>query len=858
MADAGLPPKPSQSRVKRLTKVVKRTPDSTSAITIPERQIHLSVAEFELREIFDKVGNQFCNFGLHRLYCTYAKPRDFGKQDVNNELLKLRQSTGNGLYSSDTLQVLDILHHQIGSILQEQRITKNAVQLQAAIRRWLIRRHMRLVDEYKSSIKHTKPLFTEIVKTERQYIHDLKTIINGYLLPVRSKASGTEDFADIVSVFSNVEGILDTHQTLLREMLHIRDSYWPFIHGLGTLFLKHAVEFKIYGEYAENYITSRSTLTNIMSNKKHNLHEPIESQNGGFSKLEKLLLQPIQRIAKYSTMLERLARGPEGIAPEELDALSRAQTIMGSIYELVNAKLELADQYAKVQEIQRSITSEIPITLQHHSRCFVLKGFLHSITLKKLTFFLFTDLLLLTRPQGDKFKLLHSVDLSDCSLEASEDTKIYTLTFGNEKLQFKSEKSLENILSIKKQLQKHQKIGSLFGVSLEEILERENRKDHGIPLLVEMAANCVRENGINVEGILRLSGTMANVDKLRKLFDSTPPPYDGINLKEWDVHDVGSVLKIFFRELPEPLVPFALFEPLMDVQRNGSLEREERLNALKPILHQLPPTNITLLKYLVQFLQDIEEHSDVNKMTVSNLAIVFGPNILRPAIESVQTALEMPLAQGVVQLLIEHSRAIWSDAEDRVREAPKQRRKRPLSTLFVGKDLKPLKQEPKEPEKSDETPGDNTDAPSRPNAERKRAYLLAISGTKSPTLQSVALPSTNLKGSKENINKAKKELETNFKRPQPPPRQSMYSPGRKPPEPKPKEPKRRFFGKAEAKSPAPKPPSAEFKAISMMAAESVRAKGGDQNEGVILSPRDKSSSSGKDKKVKKKKEKDKQ
>ena len=57
----------------------------------------------------------------------------------------------------------------------------------------------------------------------------------------------------------------------------IEDQWiWPFVHGLGRLFLKYASEFKNYGDYAENFMTSRITLQNIIANKKHRLREVFE------------------------------------------------------------------------------------------------------------------------------------------------------------------------------------------------------------------------------------------------------------------------------------------------------------------------------------------------------------------------------------------------------------------------------------------------------------------------------------------------------------------------------------------------------------------------------------------------------
>ena len=184
--------------------------------------------------------------------------------------------------------------------------------------------------------------------------------------------------------------------------------------------------------------------------------------------------------------------------------------------------------------------------------------------------------------------------------------------------------------------------------------------------------------------------------------------YDHIDLSKYNVHDVAAVLRIFFREMPEPVIPFDMYEPLLEIQRDASIPLDERIQRIKNVLVNLPPAHVPMLRYLVQFLQDVEEQSEYNKMTVSyvsplfclllltiassrNLAIVFGPNIIKPKVETVQNALEMPLLQGIIQLLIEHSDAFWDSQKVKVKHNKEGgARERPLSVIFVGTDLTAL------------------------------------------------------------------------------------------------------------------------------------------------------------------------
>lgn len=158
--------------------------------------------------------------------------------------------------------------------------------------------------------------------------------------------------------------------------------------------------------------------------------------------------------------------------------------------------------------------------------------------------------------------------------------------------------------------------------------------------------------------------------------------YSHIDLRKHDVHDVAAVLRIFFRDLPEPLIPFSLYEPLLSIQRDENLTLDQRLRAIKGIIDKIPPVHSNVLNYLIKFLLDVEEYSDINKMTVKNIAIVFGPNIIKPKVETVQNALEMPLLNGIIQLFLEHAHEFWGIV--------KHKKTRPQSIIFVGTDLTKL------------------------------------------------------------------------------------------------------------------------------------------------------------------------
>ncbi|CAN7994418.1 unnamed protein product [Ixodes pacificus] len=93
-----------------------------------------------------------------------------------------------------------------------------------------------------------------------------------------------------------------------------------------------------------------------------------------------------------------------------------------------------------------------------------------------------------------------------------------------------------------------------------------------------------------------------------------------------NVHVAAVILKTFLRELEEPLLTFDLYEEVMRFQELDQSEKLAQARAL--LLERLPEDNYELLKYIVEFLAKVIDRSDLNKMTASNLAIVFGPNLL--------------------------------------------------------------------------------------------------------------------------------------------------------------------------------------------------------------------------------------
>ncbi|XP_031173739.1 rho GTPase-activating protein 24 isoform X6 [Sander lucioperca] len=132
-----------------------------------------------------------------------------------------------------------------------------------------------------------------------------------------------------------------------------------------------------------------------------------------------------------------------------------------------------------------------------------------------------------------------------------------------------------------------------------------------------------------------------------------------------DVHTVASLLKLYLRELPEPVIPFHKYDDFLACAKLLSKDDEMGMKELRKLVENLPPVNYNLLKYICRFLDEVQSYSGVNKMSVQNLATVFGPNILRPKVEDPVTIMEgTVLVQQLMAVLIGRHDVLFPLDED--------------------------------------------------------------------------------------------------------------------------------------------------------------------------------------------------
>uniref|UniRef100_I3JMP6 Rho GTPase activating protein 23b n=1 Tax=Oreochromis niloticus TaxID=8128 RepID=I3JMP6_ORENI len=191
-----------------------------------------------------------------------------------------------------------------------------------------------------------------------------------------------------------------------------------------------------------------------------------------------------------------------------------------------------------------------------------------------------------------------------------------------------------------------------FGVRLEDCQPAVNHKF--VPLIVEMCCGVVEATGLEYTGIYRVPGNNAMVSNLQEHLNK------GMDLntaeERWqDLNVISSLLKTFFRKLPEPLFTDDKYNHFIDANRIE--DGEERLKTMKKLIHELPDHYYHTLKFLLGHLKKVADHSEKNKMEPRNLALVFGPTLVRTSEDNMTDMVtHMPDRYKIVETLILHVR----------------------------------------------------------------------------------------------------------------------------------------------------------------------------------------------------------
>ncbi|XP_041029657.1 rho GTPase-activating protein 23-like isoform X2 [Carcharodon carcharias] len=209
--------------------------------------------------------------------------------------------------------------------------------------------------------------------------------------------------------------------------------------------------------------------------------------------------------------------------------------------------------------------------------------------------------------------------------------------------------------------------GAAFGVRLEECQPGVNNKF--IPLIVEICCKLVEEKGLEYTGIYRVPGNNAMVSSLQEQLNKGMTDLNTSEEKWQDLNVISSLLKLFFRKLPEPLFTDDKYNDFIETNRLE--DAAERLQRFKKLLRNLPENYFETLKFLTGHLKTVADHSEKNKMEPRNLALVFGPTLVRTSEDKmIDMVTHMQDRYKIIETLIQHYDWFFNEDRDMDEKAP--------------------------------------------------------------------------------------------------------------------------------------------------------------------------------------------
>ncbi|KAL3252837.1 hypothetical protein MRX96_054748 [Rhipicephalus microplus] len=223
-----------------------------------------------------------------------------------------------------------------------------------------------------------------------------------------------------------------------------------------------------------------------------------------------------------------------------------------------------------------------------------------------------------------------------------------------------------------------------------------------VPYIVRRCIAEMDARGYGVRGLYRVSGVKSKVERLCQCFENGATLVD---LSDSPPHVVANVLKLYLRQLPEPLLTYRLYphfialakehpggtsvphhhhHPEEDEEDLGEDDKDEGdhhhddeeeeavVAALRSLVAQLPPLHARTLAALLRHLARVAAHSHLNQMPAGNLAIVFGPTLLRTSegSASLSSLVDTVHQTRVIELLIMYVDRIFPDETPRHKQEP--------------------------------------------------------------------------------------------------------------------------------------------------------------------------------------------
>ncbi|XP_062562763.1 SLIT-ROBO Rho GTPase-activating protein 1-like isoform X2 [Armigeres subalbatus] len=195
----------------------------------------------------------------------------------------------------------------------------------------------------------------------------------------------------------------------------------------------------------------------------------------------------------------------------------------------------------------------------------------------------------------------------------------------------------------------------LFGGSLEEYLEVTSEE---IPLILRSCIRVINLFGLHHQGIFRVSGSQVEISNFKEGFERGDDPLADTTDAS-DINSVAGVLKLYLRELREPLFPLIYFDHFVSLAQLES--KHEIVLGIRKFFQSLPKSVVIVIRYLFAFLNHLSEYSDENMMDAYNLAICFGPTLMPAPEDKDQVQYQNQVNELIKNIIVYHAELFPKD-----------------------------------------------------------------------------------------------------------------------------------------------------------------------------------------------------
>nr|KAJ3415389.1 Myosin 10A, isoform D [Polyrhizophydium stewartii] len=322
----------------------------------------------------------------------------------------------------------------------------------------------------KKEIKRQEVIF-EIISTESDYLDDLEIVCEVSVPPLHAPHRTCSHYPhgpqvyikqlkrnkmirpkDMAIIFSNIEQLLPVNQELLKSLMKRRESS-PVIEQVGDVFIRvvwlapngggllcdiwpsllpayaatgaqKSDYLKMYTMYCSNHPYALIKLQNVRQNKSvaKFLDQCAQQPECRSLNLANFLLKPVQRVCKYPLFLRELIKATEPEHPDSenlLKALLKIETVVT----IINEGARQTEHVHKMLDLQAKFLTKVSLVAP--SRVMIRHGPIDvrgaQQETKRREVFMFNDMLVIAKPEGEKYKLIQMISFDEIYVNSFHD-----------------------------------------------------------------------------------------------------------------------------------------------------------------------------------------------------------------------------------------------------------------------------------------------------------------------------------------------------------------------------------------------------------------------------------------------------